>query len=341
MADTTLPPLVDDLRCAPQAVELGLDPRGTATRCQTVVLIEYHGLWPAKIEEIDLIAGLPDLPAGHRILTTRGADAQAMPSLTVWRAGQDLRFTGTDYEAEPERLGDALTSAIAALADGGEPNEADGVMTIGAAPPEVLICGHGRRDTCCGNFGVRLLAQAEQRAAEAWPGVRVRRCSHTGGHRFAPTGITLPEGRMWAFLDLDLLDAAVTGRAEPALADASRGLMALEPLAQRAEAALWSEHGPAWRSADLSVEETGIEGAGIGGTAVGGAAIGGTATSDAGDGARHFRFAWNGSAGSMAAGQATVTVRRSGAVAVPSCGSPLEEASKTSPTYEIVGIDAG
>ncbi len=140
---------------------------------------------------------------------------------------------------------------------------------------------------------------------------------------------------MWAFLDLDLLDAAVTGRAEPALADASRGLMALEPLAQRAEAALWSEHGPAWRSADLSVEETGIESSGIEGSGIGGTDIG-----DAGDGARHFRFAWNGSEGSMAAGQATVTVRQSGAVAVPSCGSPLEEASKTSPTYEIISIDA-
>lgn len=316
MADTTLPPLVDDLRCAPQAVELGLDPRGTATRCDTVVLIEYQGLWPARIEEIELIAGLPELPAGHRILTTRGADAEAMPSLTVWRAGQDLRFSGVDYQAEP----DHLTEAVGALADGGEPNEADGVMTIGAAPPEVLICGHGRRDTCCGNFGVRLLAQAEQRAAEAWPGVRVRRCSHTGGHRFAPTGLTLPEGRMWAFLDLDLLDAAVTGRPEPALAEASRGLMALDPLAQRAEAELLSEFGPNWRSVDARIEdvtETGLAEAG-----------------------RRYRFTWHGD-GALAAGQATVTVRRSGAVPVPSCGSPLDQASKTSPTYEVLGLEVG
>ncbi len=323
MADTTLPPLVDDLRCAPQAVELGLDPRGTATRCQTVVLIEHHGLWPARIEEIDLIAGLPDLPADHRILTTRGADPAAMPSLTVWRAGDDLRFTGVDYEAEPDRLTDALTGAMAALADGGEPNEAEGVMTIGAAPPEVLICGHGRRDTCCGNFGVRLLAQAEERAAEAWPGVRVRRCSHTGGHRFAPTGITLPEGRMWAFLDLDLLDAAVTGRPQPALADASRGLMALDPLAQRAEAALWSEHGSAWRPVDARVEDVSPPDA------------------DENSSGRRYRFTWDGSdgAGGLEAGRATVTVRRAGAVAVPSCGAPLDEASKTSPTYEVVGIE--
>lgn len=326
MADTTLPPLTNDLRCAPQAVELGLDPRGTATRCDVVILIEYTGMWPARIEDIELIAGLPELPAGHRILTTRGADSTAMPSLTVWRAGDDLRFTGVDYEVSPGHMADA----IGAMAEGGDPNEADGVMTIGDAPPEVLICGHGRRDTCCGNFGVRLLAQAEEEAAEAWPGVRVRRCSHTGGHRFAPTGLTMPEGRMWAFLDLDLLDAAVTGRPDPGLADANRGLMALDPLAQRAEAELWSEHGPWWRSATTTVEE--IEGP------HGGAEDPSTADPNP---ARRFHVRWDGldDGSGRNTGEATVTVRRSGAVPVPACGVPIDEASKTSPTYEVLGIE--
>lgn len=331
MADTTLPPLTNDLRCAPQAVELGLDPRGTATRCDVVILIEYAGLWPDRIENIELIAGLPELPAGHRILTTRGADSEAMPSLTVWRAGDDLRFTGVDYEVSAGHLPDA----IGALAEGGDPNEADGVMTIGEAPPEVLICGHGRRDICCGNFGVRLLAQAEERAAEAWPGVRVRRCSHTGGHRFAPTGLTMPEGRMWAFLDLELLDAAVTGRPEVGLADTNRGLMALDPLAQRAEAELWSRHGPGWRSADVTVQEIGDADGDIGGSPDHGPTT-----------ARRFQFHWDGLDGQHGqhtprSGQATVTVRRGGAVPVPACGVPLDEASKTSPTYEVLSVEPG
>ncbi len=320
MADTTLPPIVDDLRCAPQAVELGLDPRGTATRCSTLVLIEYPGLWPARIEDIDLIAGLPPLDPGHRILTTRGEDSEAMPALTVWRAGDDLRFRGVDYEVEPGRMAEAID----ALAEGDDPAAADGVMTVGPAPVEVLICGHGRRDTCCGNFGIRLLAQAQERAAEAWPGVRLRRCSHTGGHRFAPTAVTLPEGRMWAFLDLDLLDAAVTGRREPALADSNRGLMALDPLAQVAEATVWDATGGDWRATGNRVTVT-AEGP------------------PADDGSAAFVVTWTGAeagdtTSDITAGSARVEVERTGAVPVPDCGAPLEQARKTSPVFAVRSI---
>lgn len=329
MADT-LPPLqiADDLRCAPQAVELGLDPRGTATRCETLVLIEFRGRWPARIEDSDLVTSLPPLGPGHRILLTRGEDEAAGPALSVWRAGDDLRFAGIDYEVGDGRLVDA----IAAMADGGEPNEADGVMTVGPAPAEVLICGHGGRDVCCGNFGVRLLAQiAERTAADEgghWSGIRVRRCSHTGGHRFAPTGITLPEGRMWAFLDVELLDAIVADRPVPGLAASNRGLMALDPMAQVAEAALFDAVGPAWRSAERRVEPVGTVGS-VGSDIVG--SVGDTV--DPGERAS-FLVGW--ALGDGTDGSTRVEVRRSGAVPVPRCGSPIDEATKSSPVYEVV-----
>ena len=322
MADTALPPLTADLRCAPQAVELRLDPRGTATRCSTLVLIEYPGLWPARIEDIPLVAGLPPLPHGHRILTTRGRDLDAMPSLTVWRAGDEpgAAFAGTDYEVERGHLDEAMV----ALAEGGRPDEADWVTEVGPAPREVLICGHGRRDTCCGSFGIRLLAQAEARSDEgAWPGVRIRRCSHTGGHRFAPTGITLPDGRFWAFLDLDLLDAAVTGRPHVRLADHNRGLPTLDPDAQVAEAALFEAVGPAWLQARPRIERVDDRGDGNGD---GGGDGGG------GDRTVH-RLTWG------ERERATVTVRRTGQVPVPVCGAPIDEAVKTSPTFEVVSIE--
>ena len=38
----------------------------------------------------------------------------------------------------------------------------------------------------------------------------VRRVSHTGGHRFSPTLLAFPEGRMWAFADLELVDRIAT-----------------------------------------------------------------------------------------------------------------------------------
>ncbi len=43
-------------------------------------------------------------------------------------------------------------------------------------------------------------------------GLAIRRTSHTGGHRFAPTGLVLPHGTAWAFLDDDALDRIIAMR---------------------------------------------------------------------------------------------------------------------------------
>ena len=40
------------------------------------------------------------------------------------------------------------------------------------------------------------------------------RTSHTGGHRFAPTAIVLPEGTCWGYLDATAL-AGIVSRSEP------------------------------------------------------------------------------------------------------------------------------
>jgi hypothetical protein len=73
---------------------------------------------------------------------------------------------------------------------------------------DVLVCTHGRRDRCCGSLGIALASEisADRLASQ---GVRVWRTSHTGGHRFAPTAIVLPEGTAWAFCDRDLLSRIV------------------------------------------------------------------------------------------------------------------------------------
>lgn len=73
----------------------------------------------------------------------------------------------------------------------------------GGGPIDVLICTHGRRDVCCGKFGTALALRAEK--VLRGTGVRIRRTSHLGGHRFAPTALVLPEGTLWAFADDDLL----------------------------------------------------------------------------------------------------------------------------------------
>jgi len=59
---------------------------------------------------------------------------------------------------------------------------------------------------------------------EQRPDVELFRVSHTGGHRFAPTAMTLPDGRMWAYLTPESADGILDRSMEPAeLAQQCRG----------------------------------------------------------------------------------------------------------------------
>jgi hypothetical protein len=162
---------------------------------------------------------------------------------------------------------------------------------------------------CCGKAGTTLF----QQVVESWPGVRVRRCSHTGGHRFAPTSFTFPEARGWAYLDAALLDAIVSRRGHPShLRDHYRGWMALDAPAQAAERELLARHGWRWLDAEVRAEPlVGLD-------------------PDAGTGGVRLRWSLDGEAGSAAVG---VGVRRR--VPTLACGSPPDESTKTDPEYEV------
>ena len=73
--------------------------------------------------------------------------------------------------------------------------------------PTFLVCTQGSHDGCCGTFG-EALAEA---ISLTRPRYDVRRVSHTGGHRFAPTLLALPSGRMWGFADIELVDRIAEG----------------------------------------------------------------------------------------------------------------------------------
>lgn len=73
---------------------------------------------------------------------------------------------------------------------------------------QLLVCTNGTRDTCCARLG-RPVALG---AAAARPG-RVWEVTHTSGHRFAPTTVSLPSGTLHGRV-LDgalILDAADRG----------------------------------------------------------------------------------------------------------------------------------
>ena len=116
----------------------------------------------------------------------------------------------------------------------------------GTEPLDLLVCTHGRRDSCCGARGMELVNQLRRQRQFSSPGgLQLWRTSHTGGHRFAPTVVLLPAGTMWAWADLELLRAAAfaEGTAEAWL-ERYRGCATIgSPAQQAVERAVLAEVG--------------------------------------------------------------------------------------------------
>lgn len=285
-------------RCSPWTQAQGVDPIGSATTFDALVLVEWPLPWPHDVSEIPELSPASAAP-GVRVMTVLpqpAAGADGGVTIVHRRRTGTNHLAGVDHRVPRHGVADLLAVLAAEpLAD-----HLDRASVTGESPPEVLVCGHGKRDACCGRWGTLLHVEL----AERWPDVRVWRCSHTGGHRFAPTAITLPEGRAWAYADADLLDGVVrrTGDLQ-ALAAHDRGTTALDQWAQVVERAVFGHIGWSWLD--------------------GGQAS--TSTEVATDGqSASVRLTW---AGGSAVGVVEVTRE----VPVLVCGEPPEHATKTSP----------
>jgi hypothetical protein len=205
---------------APDACSVGFDRAGvsaygTAARATFFVALEQPGPWG---RDAAAESHLP--PALGRALAEACASRGGRLSL-IRRPGRHadahqpghqayLAWAGTEPWLLVARLTDPtvlLELDLDALARG----DRDGVLASlpGLEPsgPVLLVCTNGRRDVCCAVRGRPVALDA----AAVSPG-RVWEASHTGGHRFAPTGVLLPHGATLARLDLELstavLDAA-------------------------------------------------------------------------------------------------------------------------------------
>lgn len=289
--------MVQIQRCAQVTRQLGVDPVGTAGTYDRFVLVEVPLPWPADIADHPLLGAVGTVPA-TTVLAVCGDSSPADGSIgvTVWSRRSANAMAGTDHMVPHA----TAATQIAALA-GGAPSVGS---VVGVAPPEVLLCGHGKRDRCCGQLGTRLHVAV----ADRWDCVRVRRCSHTGGHRFAPTGLTFPEGRAWAYLDEAVLDQVVGRSGDPSrLVAHDRGSSGFESWAQPLDRALLGFLGWAWLDAEVRSCSVTVE-----------------------PDARSARVevTWHSASGAAGRARGRVEVRRR--VPVPVCGEPPEVAGKVS-----------
>lgn len=290
--------MVDDFRCAPWTEAQAIDPIGSATRFDRLVTAEVPPPWPRDVGEMAWFAPLPDI-AGVRVqaIVPESARSDGTILLTRWERNGPT-FTGLDWRVPAADVADA----VGVLATGADVSNAD----VTEAPPEILICSHGTRDRCCGGPGTRLAVEV----GAALPDVRVRRTSHLGGHRYAPTALTLPDGRLWASLDADVLLGIVERTIAPGDARAHyRGNSALDPWSQTVEGAVLAEGG--WGSVDFTE-------------------LSGTATVDGDRADTCLRWA-----SATGADERRATVQVVQRYPVLQCGLAPEHAEKDAPVYAI------
>lgn len=216
--------------CAPWARAAGLDPAGSAPVTPALVLVDRPRPWPRAVEEIEALAPLAGRARVQLVVPAEGdRGAGRRVRAYVRRPGR------ATYGRAEGRAPDGSVAALALeLLAAAEEARAE-------APIEVLVCAHGARDRCCGSLGTRL-------ALGGGGEVTVERTSHLGGHRFAPTALTLPDGRYWAFLDADRLGAVVRrdGPVGAVLAHHRGSSLVDGPALQVLEAAAFARVGWGW-----------------------------------------------------------------------------------------------
>jgi hypothetical protein len=251
--------------CATAARLANEDPIATAYPVNTYVLVECPLPWAAQAWES------PQIPA--RLRTTIAQITAQYPIVKALLINQDgtrttrhrrviiyqrqsQEFSGRldRYEFVIEHLDDA-----ASLIE----NFFQGIFLrtlIIQNVHDILVCTHGRRDQCCGRYGERFYSEARKIVRSQHPQHQVWRSSHIGGHRFAPTAITFPDGRYYARLDAFSFNSLLQRSGDiNLLRPIYRGSSLLPEEAQELERSLLLQYGWDWLNFKLSVQMRSID----------------------------------------------------------------------------------
>lgn len=257
--------------CSQLSAERGLPLVGSAGCYDSILAFELDAPWTPRLvgsraSDALLDAAIERIGAnahGVRLLAVepreRLAGSMRRETVHVLRfvrePGPFAAYRRREYRVRRDDL--AHTLERLASSDASQVPDVEGELACDPGLRDVLVCTHGARDACCGKFGFRLFLEVAASAERGGPGstaVRAWRCSHLGGHRFAPTMLDLPSGRMFGRMADG--DAAVVlgggGALVDRLAFIYRGRCALPEPAQIVESELWSRTGAAFESAALS-----------------------------------------------------------------------------------------
>lgn len=144
-----------------------------------------------------MVASIP----GARLQLIRRPDRTTGPRvgyIAISRLGQ-TRMAKVAFDTVDEFVSLPISDIVDALL-AGKPS-----LPAPAQPamdPLLLVCTHGKRDACCAKWGLPCFD-----AASDTSDIDVWQTSHLGGHRFAPTALSLPSGLCYGRIDPTEVDA--------------------------------------------------------------------------------------------------------------------------------------
>ena len=244
--------LTDCRYCSEVSKGNGEDPIGTARNTDYWLVMEFAPPWKEQIFKEDpritpLIELFKQLFMKHGIMMQ---PVLIVPDREYSRPGetriiyyqrtqkQFAQFEKQEYvvpEANFTRLATAIMKQLMK-----QPNELEVFQAYRQDTShirELLVCTHTSVDVACGRFGTPIY----QELRDKW------RCSHFGGHQFAPTLIDLPTGQYWGHLESEMLDLLVRQQGDvTGLRSHYRGWSGLSKFEQIAEREIWLETGWDW-----------------------------------------------------------------------------------------------
>jgi hypothetical protein len=224
-------PTTTDFFCTAVSADLNEHQYGTAVHHTNWFLLEYRSVWQPKAPaEHDLppeIMSRLDETLGEvngRLQFIRQPH-RITPELSFFiviareQSPVVYQFSLESYEALLDLNIEAVLAEDAAYAE------------YLHSEPLLLVCTHGRRDRCCAKFGLPVYVTLANEFGDA-----VWQTTHTGGHRFAPTLLTFPDGVSYGRLTLDTLDSFITDQKQGQITlDLLRGRTCYPPVVQIAD----------------------------------------------------------------------------------------------------------
>ena len=250
-----------DVFCRQESIDAEEPIAGSAAAHTDVwVVLEYDRPWGAKaVPESDLPTAVKEYlvrcdkeVAGARVQLVRGNARVSRPGKVAFFVGvssvQGMALVRFDLDAHEDVTKLDVPSLVQDVRAGRAIPGAEVVTR-----PVVLVCTNGKRDRCCAKWGLPVYTELSRvEAIDCW------QTTHLGGHRFAPTLLTLPDGMCYGRLtpdDLAPLAQAIVAGQVYAPERALRGRTCLSAAAQAAEAHWRTETGERSVAALASVSE--------------------------------------------------------------------------------------